>query len=390
MSASVWALAAAAFAMITTEFNIVGLVPLIAADLEVPVSKVGLLVTAYGLTVAVTSPFLTMAASRFERRRLFAAVLLLTAAGNTIAAAATGFEILALGRVVAALALPAFWSMASETAARIAGPERAGRAVATVFSGISVASVVGTPLTTLLASASSWRWAFAASALVCVVMAAVIFRVFPRLEPDRAAPRLRPGPLLREPVFLGHLLMTALSICALLTAYTYLADTLTRLGGLGPSTVAWALMGFGAVGIAGNSLAGRLLDTVGPLRVALVAVAAAGLSMYLFAPLLEWKLAAALVLAVWGTAHAAGFVATHVRVMKAAPVGQEALAAALSVTFFNTGIAGGALVGGQVIDHIGLAAIGTAAGLVAVAALVVGGVLSRARPSSLPIGQGQT
>jgi predicted MFS family arabinose efflux permease len=146
MSPAIWALAAAAFAMITTEFNIVGLVPLIARDLNIPVSKVGLLVTAYAGTVAVISPFISTTAAHFERRRLFIAVLGVTAVGNFVAAAAGNFGVLALGRIIAALALPVFWSMASETAARLAGRERAGRAVATVFNGISAASVVGTPL----------------------------------------------------------------------------------------------------------------------------------------------------------------------------------------------------------------------------------------------------
>lgn len=126
-------LAAAAFAMLTNEFNIIGVIPLIAQDLDVPVPQVGLLVTAFAFTVAITGPFLTLALRRVERRQLFTGVLAVTAVGAAIAAMAPNYGVLAAGRIASALALPVFWSMATSTAARISEPGNAGRAISTVF-----------------------------------------------------------------------------------------------------------------------------------------------------------------------------------------------------------------------------------------------------------------
>ena len=137
-------LAAAAFAMLTNEFNIIGVIPLIAHDLNVPVSQVGLLVSAFAFTVAITGPFLTLALRHVERRLLFTSVLGVTVIGAALAALAPNYAFLAVGRVLSALALPVYWSMATSTAAKIAGPAKAGSAIATVFSGVAVASVAQT------------------------------------------------------------------------------------------------------------------------------------------------------------------------------------------------------------------------------------------------------
>ncbi len=376
MKFPIYVLAAAAFAMITTEFNIVGVIPLIARDLGVSVPQVGLLVTAFAFTVAISGPFLTILASRLERRALFTGILTISALGNVIAAVAPNYAMLAIGRIISALALPVFWSMASSTASDIAGSERAGSAIATVFTGISIASVVGTPLTTLLASVAGWRTAFAAAAFVCAVMAALIRAVFPKTVPQVPAPGRSSWFLLGQPAFLAHLLLSLVVMTALFTSYTYLADTLERIGGYHAAVIGWTLMGFGVAGIVGNSLAGRALDA-GPMRPALLAILFAGVVMMFFVPALANPVTMIVALAFWGAAHAAGFVANHVRVIKAAPDEHRDLAASLNVSVFNTGIGLGAIVGGQVIDRAGLAATGPSAGAISLLALFLGLLIVR-------------
>ena len=371
MNFAIFSLAAAAFAMITTEFNIIGLIPIIAEELNVSISHVGLLVTAFAFTVAVTGPFLTLFFSRVERRALFTNILVVSAVGNIIAAVAPNYEVLAVGRIISALALPVFWSMASSTAAQIAGSKGAGRAISTVFAGISVASVVGVPLSTMLASAWGWRSAFYGAAALCLVMAVILWLSFPRIPADENAPDSSFRALLRQPIFIGHLLLSLLVLTSLFTSYTYLADTLSSIAGLSDHWVGWALMGFGVVGIVGNSIAGRALDS-GPMKVSIIALLVAGVSMAISAPSLASPITGVLVLGLWGAAHAASFVSNHVRVMTAAPKGSEALAASLNVSVFNTGIGLGAIVGGKVIDVEGLFAIGPVAAIIAVAALFVG------------------
>lgn len=381
MNFAILSLAAAAFAMITTEFNIIGLIPLIANDLQVSVSQIGLLVTSFAFTVAVFGPFLTLRFAKVERRSLFTIILIVSALGNLIAAVAPNYVVLAIGRMISALALPVFWSMASSTAAHIAGSQKAGRAISTVFSGISVASVVGVPLSTLLASEWGWRSAFVASAVLCVGMAVILRSTFPRMEPEQAETSATFSTLLRRPLFIGHLVLSLLVLTSLFTSYTYLADTLATIGGLNANTVGWVLMGFGVAGIVGNAIAGRSLDS-GPMRASLVALIIAGVSMAISASVLGNPIVAVVVLGFWGASHAASFVSNHVRVMKAAPPGSDTLAASLNVSVFNTGIGLGAIVGGRVIDLSGLSQVGIAAAVVAVLALVVGVVIVKASISS--------
>ncbi|KAI3591773.1 hypothetical protein D9X30_3298 [Cupriavidus sp. U2] len=373
-------LAAAAFAILTNEFNIIGVIPLIAQDLDVPVPQVGLLVTAFAFTVAITGPFLTLALRRVERRQLFTGVLAVTAVGAAIAAMAPNYGVLAAGRIASALALPVFWSMATSTAARISEPGNAGRAISTVFAGVSIASVIGSPITTILADAFGWRMAFAAGAALCATMALLMWKFFPRME---ALPEDTPHASFRsliQPKIVSHLAMSFLALTAMFTSYTYLADLLTRVGHFSSTSTGWILMGFGVAGIVGNEIAGRFVDE-NPLRAAVAAVVIAGPAMAAFPYLLDSHLAAMAALAVWGAAHAAGFVTNHVRTIRAVPPELQDVTASLSVSIFNAGIGMGAVVGGNVIGALGLREIGVAGALIGGLALGVATVIALAARS---------
>jgi predicted MFS family arabinose efflux permease len=161
------------------------------------------------------------------------------------------------------------------------------------------------------------------------------------------------------------------------TAYTYLADSMERIGNYEPSTVGWALIGFGGAGIVGNAFAGRALDG-NPMGASITAAAIVGAAMAASASTIASPFGAAIVLVLWGAAHAASFVANHVRVIKAAPAGYEEIAASLNVSVFNAGIGMGAVVGGRLIDAIGLSHIGLGAGAIIVVALGHGTLLQRA------------
>ncbi|MGU1584451.1 MFS transporter, partial [Pseudomonas aeruginosa] len=349
-------LAAAGFTILTTEFVIVGLLPALAADLQVSVAQAGLLVSLFAFSVAAFGPFLTAALAGVERKRLFVACLLLFAAANALAAVAGDIWTMAVARFVPALALPVFWAMASETAAHLAGPSREGRAVALVFFGIVAATVLGIPIGTLIADAWSWRLAFAALAALALAKALLLAAWLPRI-PGRPGVSLRSqASVLRQPLVLGHLLLSLLVFTGMFTPYTYLADILQRLAGFSGSLVGWTLMGFGAVGLLGNWLGGRLVDR-SPLGATLLFVLLMALGMLALVPTLgnAWLLAATL--ATWGVAQAALFIVGQVRVMKSAPRA-PAFAASLNISACNAGIGIGALAGSRVIDGSGLAPLG--------------------------------
>ncbi len=210
-------LAAAGFTILTTEFVIVGLLPALAADLQVSVAQAGLLVSLFAFSVAAFGPFLTAALAGVERKRLFVACLLLFAAANALAAVAGDIWTMAVARFVPALALPVFWAMASETAAHLAGPSREGRAVALVFFGIVAATVLGIPIGTLIADAWSWRLAFAALAALALAKALLLAAWLPRI-PGRPGVSLRSqASVLRQPLVLGHLLLSLLVFTGMFT-----------------------------------------------------------------------------------------------------------------------------------------------------------------------------
>lgn len=362
-------LAAAGFTILTTEFVIVGLLPALAADLQVSVAQAGLLVSLFAFSVAAFGPFLTAALAGVERKRLFVACLLLFAAANALAAVAGDIWTMAVARFVPALALPVFWAMASETAAHLAGPSREGRAVALVFFGIVAATVLGIPIGTLIADAWGWRLAFAALAALALAKALLLAAWLPRI-PGRPGISLRSqASVLRQPLVLGHLLLSLLVFTGMFTPYTYLADILQRLAGFSGSLVGWTLMGFGAVGLLGNWLGGRLVDR-SPLGATLLFVLLMALGMLALVPTLgnAWLLAATL--ATWGVAQAALFIVGQVRVMKSAPRA-PAFAASLNISACNAGIGIGALAGSRVIDGSGLAPLGEVGALVCLAAMAV-------------------
>ena len=371
-------LAAAAFAIVSTEFLIVGLLPELARDLSIPVSAAGQLVTLFAFTVMLSGPLLTAALSHVERKRLFVAILLVFAAANALAAAAPNIWVLALARLVPALALPVFWGTASEAAAQLAGPRHAGRAVARVYLGISGAMLFGIPLGTLAAASLGWRGSFWGLAALCLALAGLMLAFMPALpRPPRTSMRAQ-ARILRDPRLQAHIALSVLVFTAMFASYTYLADVLERIAGVPPAQVGWWLMGFGAVGLAGNWLGGRAVDR-GPLAATLAFTVLLGLGALAAIALASSPAAMLPALAIWSIANTALYPVCQVRVMRAAPQAQ-AMAGTLNVSAANAGIGAGALLGGLAISQWGLGSVGYAAAAVALPAALAVPLIARLRP----------
>src|SRR5471032_2576658 len=246
-------LSAASFTVLTTEFIIVGLLPALARDLGVSIPQAGLLVTLFAFTVAAFGPFLTAYCARFQRKRLFITILIMFAVANTVAAFAPNIWVMAAARLLPALGLPVFWALASETAVDIVGPQYAGRAIAKIGFGIVCATVFGIPVGTLISDAFGWRTAFGILAVIAFAKALLLWLYLPVTPLHREqVSLLRQFRILRNPLMIGHVLLSVLVFSGMFTAYTYLADMLERLAGFDGALVGWCLMGFGAVGLIGN------------------------------------------------------------------------------------------------------------------------------------------
>jgi predicted MFS family arabinose efflux permease len=366
---AIFILAAAAFVIVTTEFIIVGLLPALAHDFDLSISTVGQLVTLFAFTVMLFGPPLTAYLSHVDRKRLFLLILLTFTLANTLAAVSSRIWILAVARFVPALVLPVFWGTASDTAARLVGPERAGRAVSQVYFGIAAALVFGIPLGTEASAFLGWRgtfWGLAVLGFLMLLLMWVAMPDVPRSEPLKVSHQAR---ILRDRQFVLHILLSVIVYTAMFCAYTYLADTLQHIAGIDAKRVGWWLMGFGAVGLFGNWLGGRLVDR-NPLLSTTVFTLLLGIGMTATVPFSSshWLLAFALI--VWGVSYTALYPVCQVRVMKAAPQA-AALAGTLNVSAANAGIALGAVIGGASIHRWGLGSIGYVGTIVALLAILM-------------------
>jgi len=375
MPAALWALAVGAFGIGTTEFVIMGLLPQVGADLGVSLSSAGLLVTGYALGVVAGAPPVAVLTTRLPRKTLLLALMAIFTLGNLACALAPGYGTLMAARVLTSLAHGAFFGVGSVVATSLVRPDRQASAIALMFTGLTLANVLGVPLGTWLGQALGWRATFWAVAAVGVVAMAAIAWWVPASRGAQAGDLRRELRALgRRQVLLGFL-MTVLGFGGVFTAFTYIAPLLTELAGFGPGAVSPILLLFGAGLVAGNSLGGRLADRrLMPTLIGSLALLSAVLAAFAFT--VHDKAAAVATVALLGAAAFATVPPLQMRVLQQA-AGAPNLASAFNIAAFNLGNAGGAWLGGMTIDHgPGLAATPLVAAAVTAAGLLVA-LLSR-------------
>jgi len=392
MPAALWALAVGAFGIGTTEFVIMGLLPQVGADLGVPLSSAGLLVTGYALGVVAGAPPVAVLTTRLPRKTLLLALMVIFTLGNLACALAPGYGMLMAARVLTSLAHGAFFGVGSVVATSLVRPDRQASAIALMFTGLTLANVLGVPLGTWLGQALGWRATFwAVTGVGMVAMAAIAWWV-PRSRGAQAGDLLQELRALgRTQVLLGFL-MTVLGFGGVFTAFTYIAPLLTDLAGFSPGAVSPILLLFGAGLVAGNTLGGKLADRrLMPTLIGSLALLALVLAAFAFT--VHDKIAAVATVALLGAAAFATVPPLQMRVLEQAG-GAPNLASAFNIAAFNLGNAGGAWLGGMVIDHgPGLGATPWVAALVTAAGLAVA-LLSRrldraATPAALPALSGE-
>ena len=348
----IFIMAIAGFVIVTTEFLIIGLLPRLSRDLNVSIAAAGQLITLFAFTVMLFGPYLTAKLSHINRKKLFTFILLVFAGSSALAALSPNIWVLAIARFIPALMLPVFWGTASETAGQLARPGNSGKAVSQVYLGISAALVFGIPLGTLAADAIGWRETFWILAAVSTLLAILILAYMPTLPVSPRHHTDKQTAILNDKGFLAHVGLSILTFIAMFTAYTYLADILERLAFIPSSQVGWWLMGFGAVGMLGNHIAGRMVDR-NPLSANIVFLALLGAGMLITTLVVTNHFWLAVALTVWGIAYTGLFVICQVRVMKVGSHAQ-AFAASMNISAANAGIGIGAMLGGLGLNQYGL------------------------------------
>ena len=373
MPLALFALTLSAFAIGTTEFVIVGLLPTIASQLQVTLPSAGLLVSLYALGVAIGAPLLTAVTGKLPRKWLLVGLMALFTLGNLLAWQAPDYGTLILARVLTGLAHGVFFSIGSTIATSLVPKEKAASAIAIMFTGLTVALVTGVPLGTWIGQLFGWRETFlvvsALGLIACVGSSCLI----PANLPRGAAASLRDQlVVLTQPALLRVYAKTALGYGGAFTAFTFLAPILQQVSGFSASSISLILLVYGVSVAVGNIWGGKLADRKGAipaLKILFSGLAAILLALTFTA---SHPLLVVLTVLVWG-----GFAFGNVPALQVLVV-QEAerhapnavdVASGLNIAAFNIGIAIGSVVGGVVVEHLGLMHTPWVGALIVVAAL---------------------
>jgi predicted MFS family arabinose efflux permease len=385
MPIALFALTISAFAIGTTEFVIVGLIPTIAADLHVSLPSAGLLVSLYALGVAIGAPVLTALAGRLPRKLLLLSLMALFTLGNLLAWKAPGYESLVLARVLTGLAHGVFFSIGSTIATGLVPREKAASAIAIMFTGLTVALVTGVPLGTFIGQHFGWRETFlAVSALGAVAFVGSLLFVPRTITHTPPASLLQQARVLAEPRLLLVYAKTAIGYGGSFIPFTFLAPILQDVSGFDAGAVGLVMLVYGVSVAAGNIWGGRLADRHGPIPALKLVFLLLALVLFVltFTAPHRW-LVVATVLA-WGAVAFGNVPGLQVYVVKQAerftPDAVD-VASGLNIAAFNLGIAGAAWAGGLIVTHLGLMQtpwIGALVVLVALALTELSGRLDRA------------
>ncbi|WP_134668513.1 MULTISPECIES: Cmx/CmrA family chloramphenicol efflux MFS transporter [unclassified Amycolatopsis] len=371
MPPAVFVLGLSIFALGTSEFMITGLLPGMAADLNVTIPDAGLLISAFAIGMVIGAPLLAIGTIRLPRRTTLLGLLAVFSAAHVIGAIADGYPLLFATRIISAIACAGFWAVAAATTVNLVPEARRGQALAVLVGGLTIANVVGVPAGTLLGQHAGWRSAFWAVAALTIIAALAVLLSVPRTPKETEAPRITE----ELQVFRRSRLWLALGVIALLQAmvfatFSYLAPLLVSVAGLPEAGVPVVLALFGGGAVIGIYAGGKLADKYpfatlcGSLGIALAALVALA-----FATTPAVAVTAVLIL---GAAGFAANPALNVRAYAAAG-GTSTLVGASTTSAFNVGNTVGPWLGGTTISagmgFSSVAWVSVALGALAVAAL---------------------
>lgn len=375
MPLALLALAISAYAIGTTEFVIVGLLPTVANDLDVSLPLAGMVVSVYALGVTFGAPILTALTGRVPRKPLLLGLMGVFVAGNLLAGISPNYETLLVARVLSAFAHGVFFSVGSTIAADLVPEDRRASAIAMMFSGLTIAIVTGVPLGTWIGQTFGWRATFLAVSALGVVGGLGVAALVPaRLSQPPAAGLGTQLGVLAKPRLLLAFAITALGYGGTFVAFTYLAPILETITGFSNSTVSLVLVLYGAAIAVGNVVGGRLANRR-PVRALAWLFALQALVLIVFTFTADAKVPALVTLAGMGALAFANVPGLQLYVVQLAQRhAPEAVdvASALNIAAFNLGIAAGAFFGGQVVSSpLGLGATPWVGGLFVLGGLVL-------------------
>ena len=372
MPIALLALTLSAFAIGTTEFVIVGLLPTIAADLGVNLPSAGLLVSLYALGVAVGAPVLTALMGKIPRKTLLLSLMVLFTLGNLLAWKSPGYETLVVARILTGLAHGVFFSIGSTIATSLVPKDKAASAIAIMFTGLTVALVTGVPLGTFIGQHFGWRETFlAVSALGLVAFIGSLLYVPSTIAHSKPASLLQQVQVMAQPRLLLVYAMTAVGYGGSFIAFTYLAPILQQVSGFSAGAVGVVMLVYGVSVAFGNIWGGKLADKRGPVRALKLIFLLLAFVLLLLTFTAPHPVLVVITVLLWGAVAFGNVAGLQVYVVQQAehftPRAVD-VASGLNIAAFNLGIAGGAWGGGLIVEHLGLVHTGWIGALVVLGA----------------------
>ena len=396
MPLALLALTLSAFAIGTTEFVIVGLIPTMANDLQVSLPSAGLLVSLYALGVAIGAPVLTALTGKWNRKSVLLGVMSLFVIGNLLAWQAPGYPTLVVARILTGLAHGVFFSIGSTIATGLVPKEKAASAIAIMFTGLTVALVTGVPLGTYIGQQFGWQSTFLIVALLGLIALLGSMLLVPRNLPQPPATKLVAQlKVLTQPRLLLVYAITALGYGGTFTAFTFLAPILEQVSGFSTHMISLIMLVYGGSVAIGNLWGGKLADKMGPIKALTLIFTGLAAILLVFNITAFNPLSAVATILIWGAFAFGNVPGLQVYVVKLAerytPDAVD-VASGLNIAAFNVGIALGAWGGGMIVAKAGLMHTPWVGALVVLVALLlprISGYLDRkghmASNSSAPV-----
>jgi predicted MFS family arabinose efflux permease len=373
---AVMTLAATSLVLSTGEFLPPSLLPAMASSLDISEGQAGQAVTATAFAGLLTAPLIGTLAPRLDRRLLLSALALAAAASNIAVAVASEFTVLLVARLVLGIAIGGFWAMSLAVAARLSAPHHAGRSIALVNLGATVATVAGVPFGILIGTWLDWRAAFIVIGILAGLVALMLIVSLPAVPADDVTGARALADTIRTPGLTIGLVGHTLTMLSSFAAFTYIRPALALNVDLTDGSVAALVAAYGAGSVAGGVIAGSLVDQhLRVLRYGMPFVLAASIGCVLVFAQHLWVVTTAVVL--WGAVFGGWLIVVSAWVGRVVPSRLEA-ASGLVVAGYQLAIALGAGVGGVLIDGAGIEV--TLA--LASAAALAGGVLFGTAPST--------
>lgn len=367
---ALYALMAGAFGIGTTEFVIMGLLPEVSRDLQVSIPMAGLLISGYALGVAVGAPIMSLLMARFSRKSSLLWLMGIFTIGNLICAIAPDYTTLMVARVVTSFAHGTFFGIGAIVATGLVPKDKRAFALALMFTGLTVANVVGVPAGTWLGQMLGWRSTFWAVTMIGPIALAALYYLLPKDHHTEKVDVKSEINTLLQPQVIAGLLLTIIVDTGLFAILTYVAPILTDVAHFSPAAVSPVFLLFGAGMVIGNILGAKLADIhldktlIGALTFIMIILA----SFSLFA---HQQIAVVVLVGLLGIAGFAAVPSLQIKILEKAS-GAPTLASAMNIGAFNIGNAAGAWVGGLVITHgLGLTAIGWIAACIVFTGLVL-------------------